>query len=69
MTKHFLTFSALAVTLSTLGPASAAEKAVDPSPDPVKLVNAFEAAGGKFEGYRRSGAKGICATGDFVGSA
>ena len=36
--------------------------------DPVKMVDAFEAAGGKFEGYRRSGAKGICATGEFVGS-
>jgi len=36
--------------------------------DPVKMVEAFEAAGGKFEGYRRSGAKGICATGEFVGS-
>ena len=36
--------------------------------DPVKMVDAFEAAGGKFEGYRRSGAKGICAMGEFVGS-
>ena len=36
--------------------------------DPVKMVDAFEAAGGKFEGFRRSGAKGICATGEFVGS-
>jgi hypothetical protein len=24
--------------------------------DPVKMVDSFEAAGGKFEGYRRSGA-------------
>ena len=37
--------------------------------DPVKMVDAFEAAGGKFEGFRRSGAKGICASGEFVGSA
>ena len=37
--------------------------------DPVTMVNAFEAAGGKFEGIRRSGAKGICATDEFVGSA
>jgi len=36
--------------------------------DPVKMVDSFEAAGGKFEGYRRSGAKGICASGEFVGS-
>ncbi len=35
---------------------------------PTKLVDAQEAAGGKFEGYRRSGAKGVCAVGEFVGS-
>ena len=33
------------------------------------MVNAFETAGGKFEGFRRSGAKGVCAAGEFVGSA
>lgn len=37
--------------------------------DPTRMVDAFEATNGKFEGYRRSGAKGICATGEFVGSA
>jgi catalase len=37
--------------------------------DPSRMVDAFERAGGKFEGYRRSGAKGVCATGEFVGSA
>ncbi len=37
--------------------------------DPNKMVDAFERAGGKFEGYRRSGAKGVCASGEFVGSA
>lgn len=36
--------------------------------DPTVMVNAFEATNGKFEGYRRSGAKGICAKGEFVGS-
>ncbi len=35
---------------------------------PVTMVNQFEATAGKFEGYRRSGAKGVCATGEFVGS-
>lgn len=40
-----------------------------PSVDPVRMVDAFEATNGKFEGYRRSGAKGICAMGEFVGSA
>jgi catalase len=37
--------------------------------DPNRLVDAFEKAGGKFEGFRRSGAKGVCAVGEFVGSA
>jgi catalase len=36
---------------------------------PVQMVDAFEATNGKFEGYRRSGAKGICASGEFIGSA
>ena len=37
--------------------------------DPTKMVDAFERVGGKFEGFRRSGAKGICAVGEFVGNA
>ncbi|MEY8878268.1 MAG: catalase family peroxidase [Leptothrix sp. (in: b-proteobacteria)] len=37
--------------------------------NPVQMVDAFEATNGKFEGYRRSGAKGICAMGEFTGSA
>ena len=37
--------------------------------DPSTMINQFEATNGKFEGYRRSGAKGICATGEFVGTA
>ncbi len=49
----------------TMSAANATEAPVDP----VKLVDSFEAAGGKFEGFRRSGAKGICAMGEFVGSA
>lgn len=36
--------------------------------DPARLVDVLEAAGGKFEGYRRSGAKGVCAVAEFVGS-
>ena len=35
---------------------------------PVTFVDQFESTFGKFEGYRRSGAKGICATGEFTGS-
>ena len=37
--------------------------------DPSQMVDAFEVAGGKFQGFRRSGAKGVCATAEFVGSA
>jgi catalase len=37
--------------------------------DPSQFINQFEATFGKFEGFRRSGAKGICAAGEFVGSA
>lgn len=39
------------------------------NPDPNAMVNQFEATNGKFDGFRRSGAKGICATGEFIGSA
>ena len=46
----------------SLGTASAAPI------DPTVFVNQFEATTGKFEGYRRSGAKGICAAGEFVGT-
>lgn len=37
--------------------------------DPAQMVDTFEAVNGKFDGYRRSGAKGICAMGEFIGSA
>jgi catalase len=37
-------------------------------PTPSGFIDQFEATFGKFEGYRRSGAKGICAAGEFVGS-
>lgn len=37
--------------------------------DPNRFVDGLEGAFGKFEGFRRSGAKGICAAGEFVGSA
>lgn len=40
-----------------------------PPIDPNAFINQFEATFGKFEGARRSGAKGICAMGEFVGSA
>ncbi len=37
--------------------------------DPGRVVDQFEASFGKFDGFRRSGAKGVCAVGEFVGSA
>ena len=58
--------SSLAVSL---GLVSLTPTLVHANPDPNTMVNQFEATGGKFEGFRRSGAKGICATGEFIGSA
>ena len=37
--------------------------------DPTQMVDAFENAGGKHQGFRRSGAKGLCAVAEFVGNA
>lgn len=37
--------------------------------DPNQMVDAFENAGGKFQGFRRSGAKGLCAVAEFIGNA
>jgi catalase len=54
------------VSLSVFAQATPATNApVDPS----TFINQFESTFGKFEGYRRSGAKGICAIGEFVGTA
>ena len=69
MNRLLSSIAAAAAALATLNAAMAVANATEAPPDPVKLVNAFEAAGGRFEGYRRSGAKGICAMGEFVGSA
>lgn len=57
-------FSAGATLLAMLSGAPALAQV-----DPNQMVDAFERAGGRFEGFRRSGAKGLCATGEFVGSA
>jgi catalase len=47
-----------------------AQSSASPAPvDPSAIIDQFEATFGKFEGYRRSGAKGICAMGEFVGTA
>jgi catalase len=50
---------------ASLGAALPAYSQIDPN----RFVDGLEAAFGKFEGFRRSGAKGICADGEFVGSA
>ena len=66
MKSLMLTAVALAASTLTLG--AFAQSTAAPV-DPNVFVNQFEATFGKFEGYRRSGAKGICAMGEFVGSA
>ena len=51
-----------AAIIASTGPAAA-------QVDPNLLLDQFEATFGKFEGYRRAGAKGVCAAGEFTGSA
>jgi len=62
-TRHALRLAAIAGVATTLSLPAISQVS------PVALVDAFERAGGKFEGFRRSGAKGVCAVGEFVGSA
>ena len=54
---------ALACAFATLGAPAFAQV------DPVRMVDAFEKLGGKHEGFRRSGAKGVCASAEFTGNA
>ena len=68
MKKTILTAVASAATLVALTATPAVQAAETGDVDPTRMVDAFEATNGKFEGYRRSGAKGICAVGEFVGS-
>ncbi len=60
--KPFVLFALASVAAGTSLPAAA-------QVDPNQMVDAFETAGGKFPGFRRSGAKGVCATAEFVGNA
>lgn len=61
-------FTAAAVLIAAF--VTTAHAQTDKPPiDPNAFINQFEATFGKFEGARRSGAKGICAVGEFVGSA
>ena len=68
-----LILSAVAVAASSFTLSTQAQTGVGMpaalASDPSAMVNQFEATAGKFEGFRRSGAKGICATGEFVGTA
>ena len=68
MKKTILTAIANAATLAALTTPAAIQAAETGDVDPSRMVDAFEATNGKFEGYRRSGAKGVCAVGEFVGS-
>ena len=67
MKNMILSTVATAAALAALS-TSAAAQAASGDVDPTRMVDAFEATNGKFEGFRRSGAKGICAVGEFVGS-
>ena len=58
-------FAAAMLSFCAMAQATSSASPVDPN----AFLNQFEATFGKFEGYRRSGAKGICATGEFVGTA
>jgi catalase len=61
---------AVSVTASALATATLfASLPATAQVDPTRFLDQFEATFGKFEGFRRSGAKGICASGEFTGSA
>lgn len=69
MKTLILTAVAMATSMLSLSAMAQASTGAAAPVDPSAFVNQFEATFGKFEGYRRSGAKGICATGEFVGTA
>lgn len=64
-----LVLSAIAAASAMLATSTFAQSPAAAPLDPNAFLNQFEATFGKFEGFRRSGAKGICATGEFVGTA
>jgi catalase len=61
---HAAPLAAAAACFAFAAPAPAAAQV-----DPNRFLDAFEGAFGKYPGFRRSGAKGVCATGEFTGSA
>lgn len=67
MTK--LTLSTVAVAMAAFTLNAFAQSPAAAPVDPNAFLNQFESTFGKFEGFRRSGAKGICAMGEFVGTA
>ncbi len=67
MTK--LVFSAVTTASAMLSLSAFAQSPAVAPIDPNTFLNQFESTFGKFEGFRRSGAKGICAIGEFVGTA
>ncbi len=64
-----LVISAVSAAAALLTSSAIAQSTAAAPVDPSAFVNQFESTFGKFDGYRRSGAKGICATGEFMGSA
>ena len=64
-----LVLSAVAAATTLLTQNAFAQSLAGAPVDPNAFLNQFESTFGKFEGFRRSGAKGICAMGEFVGTA
>ncbi|MBL8347656.1 MAG: catalase family peroxidase [Rubrivivax sp.] len=64
-----LLLASVAAAAGALGTPAFAQGMQATPVDPSTMIDTFERAGGKFEGFRRSGAKGVCAVGEFVGSA
>lgn len=69
MNHPVLTAFATAAAMLTHGALAQSPASASAPVDPNTFLNQFEATFGKFEGYRRSGAKGICAMGEFTGTA
>lgn len=64
-----LVLSAASIATLLTSPIAWAQTADAMAVDPNNFLNQFESTFGKYEGFRRSGAKGICAVGEFVGTA
>lgn len=64
-----LKLSVLAASTACVALGAVAQTSPGSASNPAAFISQFEATNGKFEGYRRSGAKGVCAMGEFVGTA